>query len=140
MSRGCLWPTVAVYAGAYLTIEFLADLPFRYFAGFVRLHSYGLSNQSLTKWLGDSFISLLVDVAGAAAFAWVPFWLIRRFPKVWWLILSVLSVLFTPRGADHPGLDRPALQRLARSRIRPWRPGSSTSPGTRGSRGDVSSR
>src|SRR5262249_46188923 len=46
--------TVALYVVLFLGLTFLADLPFRYVAGFLRQHAYGLSNQTLAKWLGDS--------------------------------------------------------------------------------------
>ena len=95
VARGRLIPTVALYLSLFLTLSFLADLPLSYFVGFVRQHAYGLSNQTFAKWLGNSFKGHLVDVLGASAFAWVPFWLIGRFPKHWWLILSGLSIPFT---------------------------------------------
>jgi Zn-dependent protease with chaperone function len=88
------YPTVALYVVLYLALTFLADLPLRYFAGFIRQHEYGLSNQPLAKWFGDSVKSLGVDVVGGVLFAWVPFWLIRRYPRRWWLILSGLMVPF----------------------------------------------
>lgn len=86
--------TVAVYVVLFLLVRFAAELPLRYYSGFIRQHSYGLSNQSPGKWLGDSFKELAVDVAGGVCFAWVPFWLISRYPRRWWLILSALTVPF----------------------------------------------
>lgn len=86
--------TVAVYVVLFLAVEFLADLPLRYFAGYVRAHAYGLSNQTFAKWFGDSLKGWAVEVVGGVCFAWVPFWLIRRYPRRWWLILSGLSVPF----------------------------------------------
>ena len=50
--------TVAVYLVLFLAIRFAANLPLRYFAGFVRQHEYGLSNQTLAKWFGDGIKAL----------------------------------------------------------------------------------
>jgi len=86
--------TVAVYVVLFLVIRYLADLPLRYYAGFVRAHAYGLSNQTFGKWLGDSLKALAVEAVGGVCFAWVPFWLIGRFPRRWWLVLSGLTVPF----------------------------------------------
>ena len=92
---GRVWfGTIAVYVALYLLLIFITDLPLRYFAGFVRSHAYGLSNQTFGKWFGDSLKDLGVDVVGAACFAWVPFLIIARRPRFWWLILAGLMVPF----------------------------------------------
>ncbi len=52
------FPTVGLYVVLYLAIVFLIDLPLSYYEGFVRQHAYGLSNQSLAKWLTDSLLSV----------------------------------------------------------------------------------
>ena len=76
---------VALFAAVYLLAEFAFKLPLRYYAGFVRLHAYGLSTQTFGRWLGDSVKALGVEIAGAAVFAWVPFAIMARSPRRWWL-------------------------------------------------------
>ena len=49
--------TIGLYVVMYLAIVFLIDLPLSYYEGYVRLHAYALSNQTLVKWFQDSFIS-----------------------------------------------------------------------------------
>ena len=39
--------TVGLYMVMYLAVVFVIDLPLSYYEGFVRLHAYGLSNQTL---------------------------------------------------------------------------------------------
>jgi STE24 endopeptidase len=92
LARGRWYGTVAIYLALFLAIVFVADLPLRYVFGFLRGHAYGLSNMTQGKWLGDSLKGLGVDVVGAVVFAWVPFWLIGRFPRAWWLIVAALGV------------------------------------------------
>ena len=93
--RGRPWlVTIGLYAAAFLTIEFLINLPLRYYAGFVRLHEYGLSVESFGRWLGDSLKGLAIEVVGAVLFLWVPYLLIARSPRRWWLYTGLLTLPF----------------------------------------------
>jgi STE24 endopeptidase len=92
LARGNWFGTVALYLALLVTIVFVADLPVRYVFGFLRGHAYGLSNMTRAKWLGDSLKGLGVEIVGVVLFAWVPFWLLGRFRKTWWLIVSALFV------------------------------------------------
>ena len=57
--RGRPWLVeVRLYAVLFLAVEFLLNLPFRYYAGFVRPHEYGLSVQPVGRWLGDALKGL----------------------------------------------------------------------------------
>ena len=85
---------IPVYIVVYLAIVFLIDLPFHYYQGYVRLHAYGLSNQDLGRWSGNALKSLGVSMVVGVLFGWVPFALIGRAPKRWWLYLTLLAVPF----------------------------------------------
>ena len=50
--------TVAIYSVLFAVVGFLLDLPLAYYSEFVRQHAYGLSNQTLGKWLGDALKGL----------------------------------------------------------------------------------
>ena len=93
-SAGSWFLTVGLYVVLYLAIVFVIDLPLAYYEGFVRQHAYGLSNQTLAKWLGDSLKGLAVEMAVGFAFAWVPYLLLARAPRRWWLYTALLSVPF----------------------------------------------
>jgi STE24 endopeptidase len=58
------------------------------------LHAYGLSNQTLQKWFADSLIRLAISMIVGFAFVWVPYLLLARSPKRWWIYATVLSVPF----------------------------------------------
>jgi STE24 endopeptidase len=88
------FPTVGLYVVLYLAIVFLINFPLDYYVGFVRQHAYGLSNQSLAKWLTDSLLSVGIEMIVGFAFAWVPYLLLARAPRRWWLYTSLLSVPF----------------------------------------------
>ncbi len=86
--------TIGFYTVMYLTIVFLIELPLAFLEGFVRQHAYGLSNQSLARWLGNSFKNLGVDLVVGFALTWVPYLLLARSPRRWWLYTAILTVPF----------------------------------------------
>ena len=45
---------VVVYFVFYSLLQYLLEFPLAFYAGYVRQHAYGLSNQTFAKWLGDS--------------------------------------------------------------------------------------
>ena len=98
---------VAAYGAIYLCVDFALKLPLRFYAGFVRLHDYGLSVQPLGRWLGDQAKGLGVEVVGAGLFLWIPYLLMARSPRRWWLWtgllvlpLSAFSALIAPTVID----------------------------------------
>jgi len=88
------FPTVGVYIALFLVLVALIELPIDYLEGFVRLHDYGLSNQTFAKWLSDAATGVGVNVVVAVLTVWVPYLLLRRSPKRWWLYTALLSVPF----------------------------------------------
>ena len=109
------WPgtgslTIGLYVVMYLAIVFLLNLPLAFYLGFVRLHAYGLSNQTFAKWLGDALIRLAVAMAVGVAFTWVPYLLPGPCPGGGWLCTAVLSGPVPVRDAlVQADLDRSAL-------------------------------
>jgi Zn-dependent protease with chaperone function len=81
---------IAVYFILYSIITFLIDLPLSYLQGFARPHAYGLSNQTFLKWLQDTFISLGVGTIMGVLFLWIPYLLLKKSPKRWWLYTALL--------------------------------------------------
>ncbi len=48
--------TVAIYFVLYALLNYVLHFPLAYYAGFVRQHAYGLSNQSFARWLVESLL------------------------------------------------------------------------------------
>jgi STE24 endopeptidase len=84
--------TVMIYMLFFAVVSFLFDLPLSFYAEFIREHSYGLSNQSFGKWIGDAGKNLLIGAISAALIGWIPYSLIRRSPRRWWLYFGIGSV------------------------------------------------
>ena len=85
---------VGIYVVLFTLANFLIDLPLGYYEGFVRQHEYGLSTQTFEKWFGDSLKELGIGLVVAFLFAWIPYILLRKSPRRWWLYTSVLALPF----------------------------------------------
>lgn len=85
---------IGIYFIIFSIIGFVLDLPLAYYAGYVREHAYGLSNQTLGKWFGDALKGLFVGICFGVAFLWLPFALLRRSPRRWWLYIGLLTIPF----------------------------------------------
>jgi STE24 endopeptidase len=93
--RGRKWFfVIALYFVVFSVILFLVDLPLSYYQGFVRQHAYGLSNQTLGKWARDEVTGLLVGIVGGVLFLWVPYLLLRKSPRRWWLYTGLSAIPF----------------------------------------------
>ena len=86
--------TFVIYFLIFSILNYLLYFPLRYFQGFVRPHSYGLSDQAFSKWLGDSLKGLLVSLVLSVLFLWIPYLLMKKSPKRWWLYTGILTVPF----------------------------------------------
>ncbi len=85
---------VAIYFLLYAGIRFLIELPLDYYVGYVRSHAYGMSNQTLTKWFGDSLKRLMVTMVAGGLLLWIPYLLLAKSPRRWWLYAGMLAVPF----------------------------------------------
>ena len=86
--------TIAVYFALFMILTFIVTLPLTYYVEFVRQHDYGLSNQTLQKWWTDSLIGLAVSCVAGAVFLWVPYLLLRKSPRRWWLYTAAAAIPF----------------------------------------------
>jgi Zn-dependent protease with chaperone function len=85
---------IAIYFILFSVLNYLIDFPLSYYRGYVRPHAYDLSNQIFGKWFADSLLSLMVNLVAGCLFLWVPYLLLKKSPKRWWLYTSILAVPF----------------------------------------------
>ncbi len=83
---------VALYALLFTLITALLTLPLAYYEGYLRQHAYGLSNQSFGRWLGEWLKGVAVGGVGLSLVLWIPYLLLRRSPKRWWLYAGLASI------------------------------------------------
>lgn len=72
----------------------LFQLPWSFYVEFIREHAYGLSNQSVGKWAWDTMVSMMVGLIVGAIIIWIPFLLLKKSPRRWWLYTGVLILPF----------------------------------------------
>jgi Zn-dependent protease with chaperone function len=85
---------IGIYFVIFSIISFVIDLPLDYYEGYVREHAYRLSNQNFGKWFGDALKGLLVGLVVGVLFLWVPYLLLRKSPRRWWLYTGLLTIPF----------------------------------------------
>jgi len=83
--------TFAIYFLIFSVVDYLLYLPLGYYLGFVRSHSYGLSDQAFSKWLGDSLKAWMISLVVGVMFLWVPYFLMNKSPKRWWIYTGILA-------------------------------------------------
>lgn len=92
--RGWL-PALMLYAVLFTVTTALLTLPLTYYEGFVRQHAYGLSNQSWEKWAGDWLKGVALSALSLALVLWIPYLLLRRSPRRWWLYAGLATIPIT---------------------------------------------
>jgi STE24 endopeptidase len=95
--------TIAIYGLLFTLLTALLSLPLDYYEGFIRPHAYGLSDQTDAKWWWDMIKSLILGCVVTALLLWIPYLLLRKSPRRWWLYtglsaipLLTLFLLITP--------------------------------------------
>src|SRR5271168_4603913 len=91
--RRWFW-TVTLFACAYLFLAALIVLPLDFYTGYVQQHAAGRSDQSLPNWLTGEIVQLLVRLIVAALLIWLPYRLIARSPRRWWLYCALALIPF----------------------------------------------
>lgn len=86
--------TVCLYFFLLWSVVYVIDWPLGYYETFIRPHAYGLSNQTFGKWLGDSLKAFLIALVAGCLVLWVPYLLLEKSPRRWWLYTGLLAVPF----------------------------------------------
>jgi STE24 endopeptidase len=85
---------VFLYYVVFTLVVTALAFPFTMYAGFIREHSYGLATQSVGGWLRDQAVGLAVSLVLGGLATPVLYAVLRRFPRGWPVIGSVVSMLF----------------------------------------------
>jgi Zn-dependent protease with chaperone function len=91
VGRGWLL-TIGVYWVLYCAVAFALELPLTFYLGYIRQHAYGLSNQTTARWAEQTLKGLAVEMVAGFLFLWIPYLLIARSPKRWWLYTALASL------------------------------------------------
>jgi STE24 endopeptidase len=94
--RGNWFWTLTLFACAYVVLAALITAPFDYYRQVLDLRVWGQSHQSPIQWLVGETVAMAVKLVIAGLFIWIPYALIARSPRRWWLYsaLALLPVAF----------------------------------------------
>ncbi len=83
-----------VYLFLFFLLVGIISFPITYYQNFVIEHQFGFSNQTFGQWLGDQLKEFPVMLIAMTIMFGFFYFLIRRYPRRWWLWFSAGSVPF----------------------------------------------
>ncbi|MBD3414182.1 MAG: M48 family metalloprotease [Candidatus Aminicenantes bacterium] len=83
----------SIYVFFFQAIIFLWTLPFDFYSSYSHEHKWGFSNQSISNWLVEQGKSFFVSLVIMWIVLGLLFFIMSRFPSVWWLIAGLASAL-----------------------------------------------
>ncbi len=92
LARDRWYRTVSLYGVLYVLVVALLELPYGWYVGFVREHAYGLSTQTAGQFLSDGSKAVAMACLGMVLLLWIPYLLLRRSPRRWWLWTGLLTL------------------------------------------------
>ncbi len=81
-------PRLIALFGIVMLLHILVSLPLSFYSHFVVEHQFGLSNQSLRRWLRNWSLSNVLTIALGVALNVGLFWIIWHAGPYWWLIAA----------------------------------------------------
>jgi len=84
---------VVFYAGIVLLLNEVGSLPLAFYSGFVLERRYGLSHESLGRWLTDQAKSFAIGLALSSIAAAIVYAFIRTSPQHWWLPAGIVFAM-----------------------------------------------
>ena len=79
------WLQATIYGAIYILLITLLTLPWAAYEGYFREHQYGMSNQDLAGWLGDTGKELIINLVFGALAVTVIYAVMRKLARTWWL-------------------------------------------------------
>jgi STE24 endopeptidase len=83
------------YGLASTLLSSLVMLPLSYYGGWVVEQQYGLSNQTRRAWAAEQAKGTAIGLILSLPILHGVYYIIRRFPRWWWAVLSALTIPFT---------------------------------------------
>ncbi len=90
---------VAIYALIFVSLASLLGFPLHYYEHFVREHQYGMANQNFVQWFIEQLKALAIQLVFAPLLLMVLYAVFRRAPRRWWIIGTVVAMIFFVIGA-----------------------------------------
>ncbi len=75
----------------YLLVDFLLNLPFDIYRGFIVESNYGFMNQTFGGWFGEKLLGLLIMAVLGVVPVWILYWAINKFRR-WWVMFTLAAI------------------------------------------------
>lgn len=82
---------IAIFLILFTILYTLFNLPLDFYADYIRLHAYGLSTQTLGRWIDNYGKGILVSLILSIAFIWIFYLLLKKSPRRWWFYSSLVT-------------------------------------------------
>ncbi len=84
-----------VFAATLGVLEILISFPLKFYSSFYLEHRYGLSNQTLLRWLGEQAKAVLVGIPLILPVLLFFYYCLRTYGSAWWLPVGIMLFLAT---------------------------------------------
>jgi STE24 endopeptidase len=85
---------VAIYAVLFILIAAVLTFPLEYYQNFVLEHQYGMATQNFQSWFGDEVKMFIIQLIVLPLLLIALYGVFRRVPKGWWIVGSIVVMLF----------------------------------------------
>jgi STE24 endopeptidase len=83
-----------IYWVLFLAVTTVLTLPWSIYEGFVREHSYGLSNLTFGAWLGEQAKGFGIALVLGSLMVAVLYAIVRKLPRTWWVWGAIAGIAF----------------------------------------------
>ena len=84
---------VWLFFALFTIVDYLFNLPFSIYRGFMVENNYGFLNQTFTQWWGEDLLGLLIGIVVGIIPVWFFYSLVSKM-KRWWLAFSLGAIPF----------------------------------------------
>ena len=81
-----------LYGLVFFGLVFIIRLPLNFYSSFILRHRYGLTDQTLLRWIELSLKGFVVNDLIFSLFLWLPYYIIYNSPKSWWIKIGLLLI------------------------------------------------
>ncbi len=85
--------TLPLFGAAFVGLMVLILTPIGLYHDVIHPQMFNAPVSGAAEWLAERGVILVVQVVAAALLLWIPFAMIRRFPRFWWAPMSALLLL-----------------------------------------------
>jgi STE24 endopeptidase len=83
---------IVIYLILFIALSNLLYLPLDFYSDYIRQHAFGLSSQTIGRWLDSYGKGTLVTMITSVLFVWIFYLLLKKSPRRWWFYSTLVSI------------------------------------------------